>query len=85
MGLRVLIREAAFGAMLWSSVPGQAGAMLPAYVVGLGAVILWTRWFGLLRPRRWSTAVREGLLLQIGAICFANFVWLCFGNAPWWR
>ena len=79
------MREAAFGTLLWGSVPGRAGTVLLAYAVGLGAVVLWTRPFGLLRPRGWPTAVREGMLLHVGAICFANFVWLCFGDAPWWR
>ena len=52
-------------------------------VAGLVMAILWTRWLGIMRPRCWAKAVVEGSLPYIGAVCFANFLLLALGTAPW--
>lgn len=83
--LGVLLREAAFGFLLWSgAAPGRA-IQLAVSLAGLCAIILLTRRFGILRSTSWATASWEGLLLYVGAVCVRNLLWLGFGIAPWWR
>ena len=83
--LGVLLREAAFGFLLWSgAAPGRA-IQTAASLTVLCAILLLTRRFGILRPTGWTTAFWEGLLLYVGAVCVCNLLRLGFGIAPWWR
>ena len=83
--LSVVLREGVAGVLLWSSAVPDNRIRLAVALTGLCGLILWTRWFGLLRPNSWAKACWEGLLLYIGAICLCNLLLLGFGLAPWWR
>lgn len=83
--LGVLLREAVFGFLFWSSAAPGTGTRAAASLLGLCAVILWTRRFGLLRPSSWMTASWEGLLTYVGAVAIGNLLSLGFGGAPWLR
>lgn len=83
--LRVLLQEAAFGFLLWSSTAPEKAIQVAASLVGLCAIILWTRRFGVLRALSWATSSWEGLLIYIGAVAIGNLLSLCLGVAPWWR
>ncbi len=83
--LSVVLREGVAGVLLWSSAAPDNRIRLAVALTGLCGLILWTRWFGLLRPNSWAKACWEGLLLYFGAICLCNLLLLGFGLAPWWR
>ncbi len=87
--VRVLTLEILIGAALYSS-----GAAIRAAKLGAGLfvltlvlvwtmVVLWTRRFGLLRPRGWSKALLEGSLLYIGSVCCMNVLVIAL-NSPLW-
>ncbi len=82
--LGVLLREAVFGFLFWSSAAPEIGMRVAASLLGLCAIILWTRRFGFLRHSSWMTASWEGLLIYIGAVAIGNLLALGFGVAPWW-
>lgn len=83
--LGVLGREGVVGVLLWCGAAPDITIRLAVTLIGLCGMILWTRWFGLLRPNSWVKACSEGLLLTIGAICMCNLLLLGLGLAPWWR
>lgn len=83
--LGVLLREAVFGFLFWSSAAPGTGLRIAASLLGLCAIILWTRRFGFLRHSSWMTASWEGLLIYAGAVAIGNLLSIGFGVAPWWR
>ena len=83
--LGVLGREGVVGGLLWSGAAPDLTIRLTVTLIGLCGLILWTRWFGLLRPNCWAKARWEGLLLYIGAVGIGHLLQLGFGTAPWWR
>lgn len=69
---------------LWALAPAtRSPANMAISLAGLLAAILWTRWLGMLRPRSWSKAFVEGVLLYAGAVGLANVLLLTIGTAPW--
>ncbi len=81
----VLLREAVFGLLFWSSAAPGRGIQVAVSLIGLCTTILLTRRFGFLRHSSWMTASWEGLLIYIGAVGICNLLSLGFGAAPWWR
>ena len=83
--LGVLGREGVLGVLLWCGAAPDITIRIAVTLIGLCGMILWTRWFGLLRPNGWAKACWEGLLLYIGAVGIGNLLQLGVGTAPWWR
>ena len=86
---RVLTREVLIGAVLYAceaAIQGAGGGAGPlGLILGLLwlVVLLWTRRFGLLRPRCWSRAFTEGSLLYVGSVCCTNALLIAL-NSPLW-
>lgn len=83
--LGVIVREGILGLVLWSGEAPDNATRAAIALISVFGMVLWTRWFGLLRPNCWTKACWEGLLLYIGAVCVGNLLRLGFGPAPWWR
>lgn len=79
----VLSREAAIGSVLWGCRSANAWLDVGSGLVCLGLVIFLSRWIGMLRPRGWAAACKEGIILFIGSSCLANVLLFIFGLAPW--
>ena len=75
---RVLTQEGLIGAVIYACAAAIRAASLGAgpfavmLVLLWVSVLLWTRRFGLIRPRCWSRAFTEGSLLYIGSVCCTN-------------
>lgn len=85
LALRVLLREAALGVLLWGGAAADASARTAWFLLLLCAAVGWTRYRGMLRPKSWPMAVREGGLLYAGSLCVCTLLLVTAGAAPWWR
>ncbi len=87
--IRVLVREAAIGAALYARA-GAARALnlrVGLFILLLALlwilVILWSRWFGLMRPLCWPRSVTEASLLYIGSVCGTNVLLIALQSPLW--
>jgi hypothetical protein len=80
---QVLVREAVIGAVLYACAGASRIGNFGMGLLALGMVVLWTYWFGLLRPRSWTMAAAEGLLLYAGSVCIGNILLITLGPLQW--
>ena len=88
-GAQVLVQEILIGAALYLCAVAIRAAGLGAGPLALALtllwvlVLLWTRRFGVLRPRCWGTAFTEASLLCVGSICCVNALLSALNSVAW--
>jgi len=80
---QALLREAVIGAALYVWVDASRIGRFGAALLVMGVIVLWSYWFGLLRPRSWAMAITEGFLLYTGSVCVGNILLLTLGPFQW--